>query len=308
MLSDTYHMLAGRQATYWWQRARRVMVVELLLRHKLSRGCRWLDLGCGPGGNLRMLEQFGPALVVGADLSALALSLARQAVPGAALVQADLNRTLPFSDGDFDIVTILNVLYHQWVRREIDVVTEAARVMRPGGLLVLTEPAFSLLSREMDIAAMARRRYRRYEIVEFCRSAGLDVLVSSYFTSFGFPLLLGRNIIARAISRRRKLDASPGIDMVPLPHLVNEMLFRLAALEGGLVSRGRGIPFGTTAICLARKRASHLQASGCDRKNPDAGAIGVAAEHQEFARERRYPRSVYSALDACLRRCMNALP
>ncbi len=253
MHPDTYHMLAARQATYWWQRARRAMVVKMLRREGLPQGCRWLDLGCGPGGNLSMLEPFGPALVVGVDVSALALSLARRAAPGTTLVQTDLNKALPFGDGDFDIVTILNVLYHQWVRREIDVVTEAARVIKPGGLLVLTEPAFALLSREMDIAAMARRRYRRHEMAEFCRSAGLDVLIAGYFTSFGFLLLLGRTVVNRAVGRSSSVDAGPAVDMMPLPHLLNEMLFRIAIFEGNLVSRGLGMPFGTTAICVARK-------------------------------------------------------
>jgi len=253
MLPSTYRMLAARQATYWWQRARRAMVVELLRRHRLPQGCRWLDLGCGPGGSLDMLEPFSPALVVGADLSALALGLARNGVPGAALVRADLNKQLPFGDDRFDVVTIFNVLYHQWVQREIDVVTEAARVIRPGGLLVLTEPAFSLLSREMDIAAMGRRRYRRHQMAEFCRSVGLDVLLTSYFTSFGFLLLLGRNVVNRVVGRGGKVIASGTIDMVPLPRVLNEALFRLAVVEGGLVSRGYRMPFGTTAICVARK-------------------------------------------------------
>jgi SAM-dependent methyltransferase len=253
MYIETYHMLATRQATYWWHRARRAMGVGLLRRYGVSRGCRWLDLGCGPGGNLGMLNSLTPELVVGVDLSPIACGLAKTLAPGAVLVRADIGRGLPFSDDSFDLVTILNVLYHAWIGDDAAVVGEAVRVLRRGGLILVTEPAFSFLAREMDAIGMAVRRYRRSALSAICQAAGAQVLFSSYFTSFGFPLLLGRNAVYRLASEAGAPNDRAALDMKQLSRPLNETLFRLAVFEGDLISRGIRMPFGTTVICVARK-------------------------------------------------------
>src|SRR5262249_26561627 len=150
--------------------------------------CRWLDLGVGPGGNLGLLDPLEPALIAGLDISALALSMAKVSHARAALVRADINKTLPFCDASFNVITMFNVLYHQWVGEEAAVLCEAARVLGERGILLMTEPAFPVLAREMDAAAMGRKRYRLAEIAAVCRSCGLEVLFGSYFTSFGVPI------------------------------------------------------------------------------------------------------------------------
>lgn len=247
-------MLAARQATYWWHRARRAMSAALLRRHGLGSGTRWLDLGCGPGGNLQLLEPMAPALVVGVDLSPIALALARSAAPGAAaLIRADITRGLPFGDAAFDLVTVFNVLYHAWVTDERAVLGEAARVLRRGGLILLTEPAFSMLARDMDTIGMARRRYRRRDLAAVCQSVGLDLVFSSYFTSFGFPLLAGLALGRRFGRVRRRDPADLAPDMKPLRPTINEALCRLAGLEARLIGAGLAMPFGTTLVCVARK-------------------------------------------------------
>src|SRR5215467_3581892 len=142
MQPDTYRMLANRQDKYWWHRARRKMSVALLRRYGArSEGC-WVDLGCGPGGNLIISSEFRPRLTVGVDVSPIALELARTRAGNAVLVQADLNATLPFSSRRCDVVTIFNVLYHEWVVNEQSVLREVQRILRPQGLLLITEPAF----------------------------------------------------------------------------------------------------------------------------------------------------------------------
>jgi SAM-dependent methyltransferase len=254
MLPETYRMLAARQDSYWWHRARRSMSRALLRRHGLPARLRWLDLGCGPGGNLHMLEALSPALVAGLDLSPLALELAQRAAPDAALLRGDISRGLPFADGSFDLVTVFNVLCHSWVASELAVLREITRVLRPGGLLLATEPAFAALFRDMDVAAMATRRYRCSGFASLCRAAGFDVRFATYFASFGFPILL----LLKAASRLRALGRgaikAPAADMKPLNHVVNGLLYRVAALEAWAIGRGAHMPFGTTLVCVARKR------------------------------------------------------
>ena len=251
MHPETYTMLARRADTYWWHRARRHMSLALLRRAGLGRGCRWLDLGCGPGGNLGLLGPLAPELVAGVDLSPIALELAQRSGRPAALLRADITHPLPFADRSFDVVTIYNVLYHQWVASESAVLAEVARVLRHGGLLLLTEPAFPVLAREMDTAAMGRRRYRLAEAAALCRAAGLQLLRSSYFTSFGFPLLLAMKALRRPGRQGERRE--PAADMQPLHPVANGGLYLAACLEAQLITAGVPIPCGTTLVCLARR-------------------------------------------------------
>src|ERR1017187_672725 len=132
MHPETYRMVAEREEYYWWRRARRAMSVGLLRRHGVTAGARWLDLGCGPGGNFILSEMLMADITVGLDVSSIAHAEARKKFPYAYLVRADLSHTLPFADGEFDVVTIFNVLYHDWIASEAVVVAEIGRVMRPG--------------------------------------------------------------------------------------------------------------------------------------------------------------------------------
>jgi SAM-dependent methyltransferase len=250
---ETYHLLAGRQRTYWWHRARRAMCAALLRRQGLREGCRWLDLGCGPGGNLELLQSWHPELVVGMDLSPIALGLAGREAPSARLVRGDITEGLPFADDAFDIATIFNVLYHEWVASELSVLVELRRVLRPGGLALITEPAFPVLAREMDTAAMGSCRYRLAAFRELCRSAGLEVVLGNHFTSFGAALLLAMKGAGRLTAAWRGHETTPAPDMKPVNPLVNQILYGAALMEAQGVVRGLPVPFGTTLICLARR-------------------------------------------------------
>lgn len=256
MEADTYHFVGGRHHTYWWQRARRELVADLLRRFKPPPHCRWLDLGCGPGGSLIVSTRFEPAFVAAVDISPIAISQASANAPFARIVCADLSKSLPFADDSFDVVSILSVLYHAWINNEHDVLTEVRRVLRPGGLAVFTEPAFPLLRREMDRIGMARKRYRLREFACLCRAAGLHVLFASYFTSFGFPLILAAKAARRLHALWSSETVSAAMDMKPLKPTINELMYRIARIEGRAISWGVPIPFGTTLVCVVEKRSS----------------------------------------------------
>lgn len=238
------------QDGHWWGRNRRSLGFDLLKKFGVGAGCRHLDIGCGTGQNLRLLEQLRPSLTVGVDVSPIALSFARQAYPRCQLVRSDVNRTLPFPDESFDVATIFNVLYHVWIKSELDVLNEVRRVLQSDGLLLITEPAFQALAREVDVADMAARRYRLKRFVELLRTADFDVLFANYFTSFGAPIIFAMKAL-KALSRKSSsIDQPP--DIRPLPALLNAALYGLAQSEAALVRASVPMPFGTTIICVAR--------------------------------------------------------
>jgi SAM-dependent methyltransferase len=253
LLPSTYQSVAAREDAYWWHRARRELAVALLRRHGLAQGCRAIDLGCGTGGNLGLFDAFQPALAVGVDLSEIAIGYAR-GKSTARLLRADLSRALPFATGSFDVCTIFNVLYHSWIKDDCATLAEACRILRPGGLLLATEPAFPMLARRTDKIGLASRRYRPAAFAALCVRAGFEVRQLSCFTSFGVPMILAVRALDWVSTREDGApdETSRSADMRPLNPVLNRILLTLARWEAGAIAGGLRIPVGVTLCCLCR--------------------------------------------------------
>ncbi|TKX66509.1 MULTISPECIES: class I SAM-dependent methyltransferase [Halorubrum] len=96
-----------------------------------------LDVGCGDGA--RTLANLPPGSV-GLDLSRRGLDLARETVPDARLVHGEMS-ALPFAADRFDAITAYHAVFHVERERHPAVYAEFARVLRPGGHLLLTLPS-----------------------------------------------------------------------------------------------------------------------------------------------------------------------
>ena len=252
MRPEFYQQVFSIQDTHWWGRNRRELSLDLLKRFGVPQRCQHLDIGCGTGQNLGLLANLAPSRVVGIDISPIALAFARKACPRCQLVRSDINGTLPFPDRTFDVATVFNVLYHSWVTSEVATLKQAHRVLKANGLLLVTEPAFPALDRELDVAAMAKRRYRLHPFVALLREAGFEVLFANYFTSFGAPIILAMKAMKTLAGKRP--DAADAPDVRPMWPLLDASLYRLARIEAGLIKASLPMPFGTTIICVARRQ------------------------------------------------------
>lgn len=131
-----YDALAETYAANRSESGRDVDILDRFLG-SLSTPARILDAGCGPGTPvLRRLCTFATA--IGVDVSRGQLDVAAGNVPGTVLVQGDMTR-LPIRDGVFDAVTAYHSLIHVPIDGHQTVLDEFARVLRPGGRLLLTE-------------------------------------------------------------------------------------------------------------------------------------------------------------------------
>jgi len=97
-----------------------------------------LDFGCGQGRYLPVLAELVPgAELYGADISPVALALARDRFPAATLTRIEDQR-LPADGNRFDLIVLIDVIEH--VLDAPATVTELHRLLRPGGAVVLTTP------------------------------------------------------------------------------------------------------------------------------------------------------------------------
>jgi len=107
----------------------------------LARAGHVLEIGCGTGAILSELPGYTQGEVFGIDLLHPAVRFARDQQPAARLAAADTHR-LPFPDGAFDAVLCHFLLL--WVTSIPDVLAEARRVTRSGGVvLALAEPDYA---------------------------------------------------------------------------------------------------------------------------------------------------------------------
>jgi O-antigen biosynthesis protein len=103
----------------------------------LGEAERALDLGCGDG---RLSAELRARKLAAADVSAVALERARATLGrGAQLVELEPDAPLPLDDAQFDLVLCAETLEH--VRDVQLLLSEARRVLRPGGTLAVSTPA-----------------------------------------------------------------------------------------------------------------------------------------------------------------------
>ena len=106
------------------------------LRDELGPDPTVLDVGCGDGA--RTLANLPPGSI-GLDISRRGLELARENVPESHLLQAEM-RDLPVRDDSVDAITAYHAVFHVPRAAHPDVYREFARVLRPGGRLLMTLP------------------------------------------------------------------------------------------------------------------------------------------------------------------------
>ena len=137
----------------WWK-ARSKLTLSLLEDLGVRPPARVLDAGCGWGTTLDALDRAGYR-AAGMDVSRRMLE--RLDRPGRDLFVADLARDIPPGVEPFDAVLALDVIEH--IDDDRGAVARLARLLRPGGVLILSVPALPDLFSEFDEVQGHRRRY-----------------------------------------------------------------------------------------------------------------------------------------------------
>ena len=226
---------------HWWFNVRRKLLEYLLTSINISSKELAIDIGCGAGSNLTVLSSKG-VHAIGLDHSLYALSLVKRRLK-LPLINGDLSK-LPLRSNSIGLIVAMDVLEH--VNNDVDGISEFYGVLKKGGNLILTAPAFNFLWGIQDIVTGHKRRYSRKEITNKLKAAGFDILKSSYFNFFlFFPILFARRLIHLL---KFKIESENRINSP----LVNYFLKTIFSLEPYLL-RYISFPFGVSIFCVARK-------------------------------------------------------
>jgi SAM-dependent methyltransferase len=185
-----------------WAWARR----RALLLGEARAGERVLDLGCGAGRFLGALREAG-ADPVGVELAEGALERARRNVPGAELHLLAPGGEIPLEDASVDLVWCSEVLEH--VPDTAGLLSEARRVLRTGGRLLVTTPSHDLPRRLL--IALARfdahfdplgQHVRFYSRRSLARVLDAFAFEAVHISAIGGPPGLRETLVARARKAR----------------------------------------------------------------------------------------------------------
>lgn len=244
MNSEEYERMYRLEDSYWWFVGRHNLVLTFLRDLYANRSdLAILDIGCGTGAMSEKLARYGK--VVSADFSPLALQFSRRRTL-TRLCTADAMR-LPFRDNAFDLIVALDILEH--LSDDQAALCEFQRVLKPGGRVVASVPAYQSLWSAHDVALMHFRRYTARQFHERFSTARLSVDKLSYAMTLLFPIVW---IFRRASNLFRRKDARPKSSLVNVPGRLNRVLVRLLGAENSVIRR-TNLPFGVTVFCVARK-------------------------------------------------------
>jgi ubiquinone/menaquinone biosynthesis C-methylase UbiE len=237
-----YDRVFRLQSSHWWYFSR-MSFLDVLMRHIPKRG-RVLDVGCGPGSMLHYLGKYGE--VVGVDRYLPALKMASTHFAGQ-LLEGDCCR-LPFPDEQFSLLAACEVLYHKNVSDIRHAVCECARVLEPGGHLVVVDSAFATCFSAHDRAAHGARRFTKSMLTETFHNAGLEVVHSTY----AYGLLLPIVWLIRRLKELCRVEEQPGAEMREIWGPLNTIVTAWFTLEAQVAGRW-GLPFGLSVQVLGRK-------------------------------------------------------
>jgi SAM-dependent methyltransferase len=253
MTPDEYRFLYELEEHHWWFVGMRKLVAALLDGAIASESRRFLDAGCGTGLMMAWLRRYGKdAAMFGLDYDPHAVRYTSGR--GEKCVAQGSIATMPFPAGSFDVVTSFDVLDSFRVADAMVPFAELARVVRPGGILLVRVPAFQFLYSQHDRAVYTEHRYTARELRVRLEEQGLRVERVTYANSILFPIVF----VWRWLTRSNRAD--PQSDVRPLPKALrwlNPLLAGLFGLEAAwLKILPWRLPVGVSVMALAQKPMS----------------------------------------------------
>ena len=239
-----YDVLAQTEERLWWFLAQRRNIMAILNNADLPQAehdC--LDLGCGTGGMIRLIEKQHPDWrLVGVDLSSKALDYARQK-SGTTFIAAS-GMDLPLEDNSCASVVSLDVLYHSAVEPK-GFLAEIQRVLVKDGCVILSNPAYEWMRSYHDEQVHGVRRYTMKRIRKDLEDAGFRVDFLSYWNTILFPLMV--------IKRKILTGSGEKSDVHDIPGALNTVFDKLTLLEAFLLRHRVGMPYGGSVLAVGVK-------------------------------------------------------
>lgn len=232
MIEEIYQFIETNEDTHWWFRARK-NIIRMFLLQQQDYFDTVLDIGCGSGSFLHSIE----------DISGRQHGIDEYSYKNAnrTVVQGDaLN--IPFDRDSMDLVTMLDVLEH--IPESDRALGEMRRVMKEGGIGVITVPAMQALYSPHDANNHHVKRYGKKDLLAQLEQNGFQVLRCSYFNTWLFPIEAIIRLAEKMLKREFQTQSVRG-------NQTNELLFKIFNSEQGVL-KNHELPYGLSLIAVVK--------------------------------------------------------
>ena len=232
-----YRDMIYQEKYHWWFKARREILDSYLSNFNLPENANILEIGCGTGGNIPILQQYGTVKAI--EMDVFAIEYAKNT--GAEIRQGHLPNNFPY-DGKFDLICMFDVLEH--IEKDNETLKVIKDYLKPNGKLFITVPAYQWLYGSHDKLLHHKRRYSKRDLVQKLNTNKFDIVKLSFFNTLLFPFV----IIARILDMINPSNTSTGYGT---PNkILNSIFYSVFRSEKKILKIMR-FPFGTSLIVLA---------------------------------------------------------
>lgn len=234
---DYKDYIAGNKSSNFWFRGKCDLINKLFSKYNNKNKLKILNLGAGTGDDLEILNKFGDVYII--DINEKALDL----IPEKLYFKKEVSDAckLKYPDNFFDIVTSFDVFEH--IEEDGVAVKEANRVLKKGGYLFFSVPAFQFLYSYHDRVLEHKRRYSKKALRNLFKDFKKLKLV--YWNFFLF--------LPIAFLRFLKKDSKDKVDNANINPILDKIFFRLLKIENFLINKNFNFSFGLTIIGVFKK-------------------------------------------------------
>jgi SAM-dependent methyltransferase len=237
---DYKDYLVGNSENNFWFKGKNQLINSILEKKikKSNKKIKILSIGAGTGEELKSLKKFGEIYVVDIEKNALNLipkSLCKYKQ------QCDAC-SLSFKDNFFDLIVSFDVFEH--IPNDKLAVKECYRVLKPGGKLIFSVPAFQSLYSAHDKSLNHQRRYSKKNLKILLQNFKLDFLNYWNFVLF-LPL---------SFHRYKNRNSLPKTDSIKLPRFLDSLFYFILKIENFMIILRLKTPPGLTIFGICTKK------------------------------------------------------
>lgn len=241
-----YDNLEAKEREHWYYAGKRE-VVRRWLQRTAAGGPNQTLLDCGAGTGFFAQEMAAQYRVLVLDDHEEALTRLRRKFPPEQVLRVSADG-IPLPTASVDAVTALDVFEH--IADDAGAAREFARVVRPGGVAVITVPASMALWSDWDAGLHHFRRYDRDELQALFPSTDWELVYLNYTNVLVYPAVwLVRRWRSR-MAARKPLGGTRSEDRIP-PRWLNGLL---RSVFVGMSQSRISFPFGVSLLLVARRR------------------------------------------------------
>jgi SAM-dependent methyltransferase len=240
-----YEIMYRAEQSHWWYQGMAEITRSILeIFYAPGSGLSILDAGCGTGAGLLFLSKYGS--VAGLDISPHALRYCAER--GCTEIARASVMALPIQTESFDLVTSFDIFYFEGVHDQT-ALQETARILRPGGRLLIRVPAYDWLRGTHDAKVSTAHRYTSKELSDKLVKGGFEVEFMSYANMILFPLAL-----LKRFSERWRAPSQQDSDLAVNVGAFSRFLRSCLVLESRWIRRRR-LPFGLSVVAMAKRNS-----------------------------------------------------